>query len=287
MLSYRHAFHAGNHADVLKHCVLLASLRHLGNKEAPFVYIDTHAGAGAYQLDSGYAVQNREWSGGWQQLAGKAQQESLPQLLAGYLAAIGAWQDRTGQPYAYPGSPMLAEAILRPQDRAVCCELHPTDFEAISRLAENKGRLHVRREDGFAALKSLLPPPERRGLILIDPSYELVSDYRALDLSLSAALKRFATGMYLVWYPLLERAEAKSLPAVLQGRAGLADRAWLNAGIRLYQPEKNQRGMYGSGMFVINPPFTLAAELRTALPVLASVLGSATADWFVDQAAET
>jgi 23S rRNA (adenine2030-N6)-methyltransferase len=274
MLSYRHAFHAGNHADVLKHIVLMECLRLLQRKEKGFLAADTHAGAGAYALEEGYAAQNREWSGGIARLRGTPSTEP-PRAVAEYLAYVDGFS-AAARPGLYPGSPEIIAGLLRPQDRAVFCELHPADHQALeerfgpARYGRDRS-VRVRRTDGFAELKAILPPPSRRALVFIDPSYELAADYGRVVESLRDCLKRFAEGVYLVWYPLLEREEARLLPDRLDS---IAPRPTLRAELRMMDLPAGARGMAGSGLFVINPPWTLEETLREILPFLAAALGS-------------
>jgi len=266
MLSYRHGFHAGNHADVLKHTVLLACLRALGKKDTPLLYVDTHAGAGDYALDSGYAAMNEEWAGGVARLESFSAAAEPPEAVALYREAVRAYGSARGG--AYPGSPSLAAAALRDRDRLALFELHPSDYGPLSSLFAYDRRVQARNADGFAGLRGLLPPPSRRGLVLVDPSYELAADYDQVVAALSEALRRFATGVYVVWYPLLERDEAKALPERL---AALADKT-LDARLRVRSSLPGERGMAGSGMFVINPPWLLKEALEPALPYLARAL---------------
>ena len=266
MLSYRHAFHAGNHADVLKHFVLLRLLRHLALKDKPFWYIDTHAGAGAYGLDAGYATKNAEHESGIARLWERA---DLPAPLAGYVEVIRAMNPR-GALTLYPGSPYIAWKLLRAQDRMRLFELHTTDVDLLGKTFMDAGkRVQVTLGDGFAGLKSLLPPPSRRALVLIDPSYEDKRDYARVFDALRDSLQRFPTGTYAIWYPLLARAEAHRLPERLRK---LKDAAWLDVSLSVSKPRVGSFGMHGSGLFVVNPPWTLRAELEACLPVLKSAL---------------
>jgi len=277
MLSYRHAFHAGNHADVLKQLALFLCLRQMGKKEKGFLYVDTHAGAGTYVLNEGYAAQNREWESGISRVraaAGKNRASSgawgpVPEPLADYLELLAAIEPPGSRAF-FPGTPVLVSYLLRPQDRAVCCELHPTDHQLlVERFAGDK-QVHVRKEDGFSALKSLLPPPTRRGLVFIDPSYELGQDYALVIKTLVQAHKRFPTGCYAVWYPLLEREEALELPGNLRSAC---DAPWLDVELRIRGNLPGERGMSGSSLFILNPPYTLEDGMRTSLPWLAAVMG--------------
>jgi len=267
MLSYRHAFHAGNHADLLKHCILVNLLRYLAQKDKPYWFIDTHAGAGAYGLDAGYASQNAEHEAG---IAKLWRQTDLPPALADYVAVVRAINPN-GNLSLYPGSPYLASKLLREQDRMRLFELHPTDVDLLGKTFPDAGnRIIVTRGDGFAGLKALLPPPSRRALVLIDPSYEDKADYQNVFQALSDSLERFATGVYAIWYPLLQRQEAQRLA---ERFARLKNVEWINATLSVSAPSRDGFGMHGSGMFIINPPWTLADTLRECLPYLALTLG--------------
>ena len=264
MLSYRHAFHAGNHADVLKHCVLTLAIDYLAQKDKPLLYIDTHAGAGRYDLNSAEAKKNCEYANGVEQLF--AQRTVFAPLLQSYFAAIEKF--RAHYPRGYPGSPWFAEYLLREQDRLRLFELHPQDFKTLNNSMQSDSRCAVAASDGFAALKALLPPPSRRALVLIDPPYELKEDYARVITALKEALRRFATGTYLIWYPLLPRGEAEKLPKQL---AALAANT-LRMELHIDEP-KGEFGMYGSGMFAINPPWPLREQMQALLPLFAQALG--------------
>jgi len=272
MLSYRHAFHAGNHADVLKHFVLVQLGRHLAQKDKPFWIIDTHAGAGLYTLDAGYATQLREYEAGIGRLWAR---DDLPAALADYVGLVRACNP--GATHAaetlrvYPGSPWLALQTLRPQDRLRLFELHSSDSVLLRDNFKDQGRrVSITAANGFDALKALLPPPPRRALVLIDPPYETRDDYAHVVAALKEGLARFATGVYAVWYPRLARTEARQLPARLQS---LPVRSWLNVTLDVRKPSADGFGMYGSGMFVINPPWTLRQTLADVMPYLVRVLG--------------
>jgi 23S rRNA (adenine2030-N6)-methyltransferase len=278
MLSYRHAFHAGNAADVLKHAVLIRCLDYLGQKEKPFLVIDTHAGAGLYPLTEGYAAQNREWEEGVGRLLGR---DNLPPLLSRYAALAGDFlgvERSAGLPPAapYPGSPALVQRLLRPRDRAVCFELHPADFTALAGAFEADRRFRLLREDGLGGLRALLPPPSRRGCIFIDPPYEMKSDYTGVPEHLAGALARFSTGLYITWYPLLQQRSPSALRETLLGLYGGNRCA---AELRTAAPDGSGKGMYGSGLVLYNPPWTLRETLEESLPVLASILGGPRAAW--------
>ena len=294
MFSYRHAFHAGNHADVLKHVTLLALLNYLTQKDKALAIIDTHAGAGLYRLDGDYSQTSGEAGEGVLKLAAHlaaepAAAQALAPALANYLALLGSLNPgfAPGQPgtlKVYPGSPWLAAQFLEGRHRLKLFELHPSDFRALSgNMAQLElGRaVSCQQQDGFESLKPLLPPPSRRALVLCDPSYEIKSDYARVAAVLGEALQRFATGTYAVWYPLIPRPEAHDLPKKLRTLANRAGRPWLDAtltvkGSKLQTTAEGQvirPGLPASGMFIVNPPYTLHAELKEALPQLAQWLG--------------
>jgi 23S rRNA (adenine2030-N6)-methyltransferase len=282
MFSYRHAFHAGNHADVLKHITLLATLRHLMQKEAGITLIDTHAGAGLYRLDGDYSQKGAEAEDGlFKLLAAVEKLNSLPEPVHDYLEQIASFNPN-GQAKIYPGSPFLMQKLMRHEsrDRLRLFELHPTDSKSLtSNIAQlGAGRtVTVSREDGFEALKKLLPPPpsatgSKRAMVLIDPSYEIKSDYAKVANVIQEYLKRFSTGTYLVWYPIIPRPEAHDLPRRLRTLANQAQKPWLNATLAIGRGPGDEGGLVASGMFVINPPFTLKDQIRQALDVVGPAL---------------
>lgn len=266
MLSYRHAFHAGNHADVLKHYVLVQLLQHLNQKEAPYWYIDTHAGAGRYTLDSGYATQLQEYRDGIGRLWNR---NDLPESIAEYVELVRRLNP-DGQLRHYPGSPWFADALLREQDKLKLFELHTSDFPLLMQMFRHAGRrVQIQPLDGHAGLKALLPPPPRRALTLIDPSWENKQEYRQILTTLQDSLRRFSTGIYAIWYPQLARPEARQLPEKLKR---LSTRNWLHVSLSVAAADSPSPGMTGSGLFILNPPWTLAATLHDALPWLVEVL---------------
>ena len=267
MLSYRHGFHAGNHADVLKHVVFVQLLQALTRKDKPLWVVDTHAGAGMYSLDSGYATKNAEHESGIARLWTRA---NLPAALTAYVDAVRA-ANPDGALRTYPGSTRIALQLLREQDRLRLFERHPNESKVLAANMVGAGRrVAIVAEDGFAGLKSVLPPPSRRGLVLIDPAYEELGDYRAVQATLREALQRFATGTYAVWYPLLPRREAEALPEQLRR---LAEGDWLDVALSVKAPAADRFGLHGSGMFILNPPWRLEAPLGEAMPVLVEALG--------------
>ncbi|MFM7342295.1 MAG: 23S rRNA (adenine(2030)-N(6))-methyltransferase RlmJ [Betaproteobacteria bacterium] len=295
MFSYRHAFHAGNHADVFKHITLLAVLNYLTQKDAALTLIDTHAGAGLYRLDGDYSLTSGEAGQGVLRLASalrdpqQAVQSPAPALQA-YLDLLSELNPDFGQSSdparlaVYPGSPYIASRFLQGRHKLRLYELHPTDFRALS---GNMAQLDLGRsvschlQNGFDALKALLPPPSRRALVICDPSYELKTDYGRVAAVIGEALTRFATGTYAIWYPLIPRPEAHDLPRKLKTLAQRAQRTWLDATLTVKSSKLRQTvdgeivrpGLPASGMFLINPPFTLHQQLEAALPQLASCLG--------------
>ncbi len=267
MLSYRHAFHAGNHADVFKHFVLVELLDYYRLKDKPWWYVDTHSGAGCYALGSEEATKNAEFETGIGRLWGR---DDLPAPLAAYMSAVAQFNPH-GRLLFYPGSPALAMTRARPQDRLRLFEMHPADADTLEATFERETeRVQVRRTDGFAGLPGLMPPPARRAVVLIDPSYEVKDDYRRVVDTLKNALRRFPTGTYMVWYPLLAREQAQQLPRRL-GELG-AD-SWLDARLVVQEPSRHGFGLFGSGLFVINPPWVLPERLEAVLPWLARTLG--------------
>jgi 23S rRNA (adenine2030-N6)-methyltransferase len=267
MLSYRHAFHAGNHADVLKHSVMVQLLRHLGQKDKSYWYIDTHAGAGVYSLTEGYATKTGEFETGIGKLWTV---RNLPPLLADYVGEVQALNP-DGVLRVYPGSPYLAWRTLREQDRMRLFEQHTTEIDVLRHNFRDAGRRAMIFEgDGFEGIIKLLPPAPRRGLILIDPSYEDKRDYARTLRCLEESLKRFATGTYAVWYPQVTRLESQRFPDQLKR---LQPKNWLHASLTVSKPPVDGLGLFGSGMFVLNPPYTLTAQLKEALPYLAESLG--------------
>lgn len=280
MLSYRHVFHAGNHADVLKHSVLLAVLDYFNQKDKPYWLIDTHAGAGGYRLDAGRATTHAEYADGIGRLWNRT---DLPPLLARYVEAVRV-DNPDGRIKRYPGSPLLALRAMRPADKLRLFELHPADVKLLAQnitgaAPDAQKRVAIKQEDGFTGMKALLPPPSRRGLVLIDPAYEDKRDYLQVVTAIKEGLQRFATGTFMVWYPLLQKNESITLAGKLKKLAP----EWLNATLTVQPPAADGMGMHGSGVFLINPPWTLTAALKDTLPWLAETLAieAAGAGWTV------
>ena len=266
MLSYRHAFHAGNHADVLKHFVEVQLLGYLAQKDKPFWYIDTHAGAGCYELDSGYAAHNAEFETG---IARLWDRDDLPAPLADYVALVKRINP-DGQLKLYPGSPLVAMELLREQDRMRLFELHPTDSDILQENFAGQGsQVLIQTADGFSALKALLPPPPRRALVMIDPSYEIKQDYQRVATALREGLKRFANGIYAVWYPQLPRADARQLPDQLKK---LPVKSWLHVTLSVHTSSEEVTGCMERHVHP-QPALALHDALQQAMPYLVRVLG--------------
>ncbi len=276
MFSYRHAFHAGNHADVLKHTVLLAVLRHMSQKETPFTVFDTHAGAGLYRLDGDFAKTSEEAAEGFLKLMAQAPSTPFAPALQDYVDMVGSFNQKDSHK-VYPGSPFIIQQLLRDRDKLKLFEIHPTDSKTLTaNIAQLEvGRqVAILREDGFEGIKKFLPPPSRRAMVFCDPSYEIKNDYgRVVDM-VADALVRFATGTYVVWHPIIPRPEAHDLPKKLKTLANRVGKAWLSTSLTVKSSKLTQDsegevvrpGLPASGMFVINPPHTLKAALKLALP---------------------
>lgn len=266
MLSYKHIFHAGNFADVLKHMVLQRILQYLGKKDAPFCLIDTHAGAGAYALQNPQAQKNQEFNNG---IAKLWQAREMPDTVAAYVQLIKQLNPGTRLTH-YPGSPMLMQHYLRGKDRLFLFELHFKEFELLSGTIKSERHIQIEQKDGLQAALKLLPPSERRGLIFIDPSYEMKADYTQVVKSVKAMQQRFATGTYAIWYPVVQRERNLAMEQALR-QSGIRNIQLYELGI---QHDSDVRGMTASGLIVINPPWTLKQEMSIALPWLATHLGN-------------
>jgi len=265
MLSYRHGFHAGNHADVLKHLVQVLCLDYLQQKPTAVSYIDTHAGAGFYHFASAFSAQNREFDSGIAKLRSATNGQDFPAPLQRYLEVIDACCK--GEAEGYPGSPAIALQLLREQDKAHLFELHPNDHENLRKRFHHSARIND--ADGFAGLKALLPPPSKRALVLIDPPYEDKNDYRNVITALKDSQRRFPNGVYALWYPLIPRDESTDLGRRLKA---LSPKNYLHVKLTVQAPA-GEHGMFGSAMFVINPPWQLANQLTEVMPILEQLLG--------------
>jgi 23S rRNA (adenine2030-N6)-methyltransferase len=266
MLAYRHAFHAGNHADVLKHVVLTLVLRHMNAKPKAYRLVDTHAGAGGYSLLGDHARKKREFDHG---IARLIERDDLPPAVADYVNLVRQFNGG-GKIEQYPGSPAIARMLLRPGDQHRLFEVHPTEHRILAAyLAQAKG-VEVIDRDGFDGLKSQLPPSTRRAVVLLDPSYEGRGDYARVLGAMREAIARFAEGVYIVWYPQVSKLEAAQLPKRL---IALAPKGWLHASLTVQQSNEPGFGLNGSGVVVINPPHTLREEMQAILPFLTQALG--------------
>jgi 23S rRNA (adenine2030-N6)-methyltransferase len=265
-MNYRHAYHAGNFADVLKHTVLALVIEHLKRKEAAFRVIDTHAGAGSYALASSEASKTGEWQGGIGRLLGpgaKPLPQPLAQHLQPYLEAVRA-ANPAGGLRIYPGSPSIALSLMRPQDTLIANELHPEEASALKAAIGRDRRAKPMALDAWMALKSLLPPTERRGIILIDPPFEEPAELERMTVGIAQGLQRFATGIYVAWYPIKDLRPINQFHAAL---AALAVPKLLRVELLLMRPSDPER-LNGCGLIVANPPYTLKGELAAILPDL-------------------
>ena len=280
MLSYRHGFHAGNFADVFKHAVVSLLLQALLKKDKPFVYLDTHSGSGQYYLKSGLARKNREHEGGIGRLW---QARDVPAPLGPYLAAVRSF-NRDDKLNYYPGSPRLAQHFLRPCDRMELCELHSSEVPELKSLFQGDRRVHVHHMDGYQGLKALLPPKERRGLVLCDPAYELKDERRTLLAAITDAWRRWPTGVYAIWYPILDGPQTEWLQRQFR-RSGI--QKILACDLRIYSEDFPDR-LNGSGMIIINPPWQTDTQMETLGPWLQSLLshqgeGSYRQEWLATE----
>ena len=268
-MNYRHGYHAGNFADVLKHTALCELLRLLMSKDKKLFVLDTHAGAGAYDLAGKLAGRTGEAAAGIARLAA-APRDGMPAAVARYLAAVATYDRKFGASGGglrrYPGSPRLIRAALRPGDRFIACELHAEDALALKREFAGDRAVEVRAADGYKVLKAMLPPPERRGLILIDPPFEATDEFERLARAVRQGLRRFATGCYAIWYPIKDEAAAAAFVAALEAPKRLVLELRVDR-------EVGTGKLAACGLAVINPPWRFAEAMAEALPWIASVLG--------------
>lgn len=276
-MNYRHAYHAGNFADVLKHAVLCRVLVHLREKPAAFRAIDTHAGAGRYDLAGLEAGKTGEWRDGIGRLPGADLASKPRSLLAPYLDAVAALNPGRSLT-SYPGSPALTQALLRPQDRLIACELEPQQAAALAHNLRGDPRAKAVAIDGWTALGAYLPPRERRGLVLIDPPFEQPGEFTRLVQQLAAAHRKWTTGIYLMWYPVKDLSEAASFARKL-ARLGIGKMLRVEL---IVENAGHAEGLRGSGLIVVNPPWTLQGELQVLLPALAQTLSRGAADTKLD-----
>lgn len=267
-MNYRHAFHAGSFADVLKHVVLVRILLHLNTKETAYRLIETHAGAGRYDLGADPAQRTGEWRDGIGRLLAHPPSGEAGNLLEPYVALVRA-ANSTGELRSYPGSPAIALSLARIQDRLIFCEVHPAARSALAATVGRDRRVKVVETDGWTALKAYIPPRERRGLVLIDPSFERSDEFRRIEDGLAAAHRRWATGICLVWYPIKERSETDTFARRIS-RLGIAKVLRVELVVR---PVPEDRRLHACGLIAVNPPWKLERELTSILPALADTLG--------------
>ncbi|MDI7861057.1 23S rRNA (adenine(2030)-N(6))-methyltransferase RlmJ [Rhizobiaceae bacterium n13] len=266
-MNYRHIYHAGNFADVLKHAVLARLIRYAQQKDAAFRLLDTHAGIGLYDLSSEEAQKTGEWQGGIGKLMDAELPTAVGSILEPYLTAVRELNPEGGITY-YPGSPKLARMLFRPQDRLSAMELHPDDFAALRRQFESDFQVRVTELDGWLSLGAHLPPKEKRGIVLVDPPFELEGEYERLADGFAKAYRRFSTGVYCLWYPIKKGAPIAAFHETLKG---LDIKKMLCAELSV-KSDRNTTGLTGSGLIIVNPPYTLKDELHTLLPFLKDLL---------------
>jgi len=276
VLSYRHAFHAGNFADVLKHSVLTLVLEYMTRKEKGFYYIDSHSGAGMYQLADEYAQKTGEYKDG---IAKLIEQQDLPEAIEPYIDLVKGLNRDQDELSLYPGSPGIARQFTRRQDSAHLFELHPTDIEHLKEYSQRWNKSHVKKSDGYQGVLGLVPPPNRRGVVLIDPPYELKEDYLKAVRTIVNAYKKFATGTYILWYPIVKR----ELVEQMQDAFVKSDVRNLLQVEYCQHADTQEYGMTGTGLFIVNPPWQLNSQLNEILPYLKTHLGSEESSYFVKQ----
>ncbi|MCG9697933.1 23S rRNA (adenine(2030)-N(6))-methyltransferase RlmJ [Shewanella sp. Isolate11] len=264
MLSYRHGYHAGNYADVLKHTLLLQTLKLMHKKNKPMVYIDTHAGAGGYSLEDEFAQKTGEYLQGVAKLWDKT---DLPAPLSDYIADVKHF-NATGSLELYPGSPAFVDMNLRQDDRMVLHELHSADHLLLDEQLGSDKKIKVIKGDGLKGLIAAVPPLERRAVVLIDPSYEMKSDYQEVAKAVIKAHKRFATGVYMIWYPVVNRAQTEAMFDLLK-QSGIRRQLRIEQGIKA---DSDEFGMTAAGLWVINPPWQLDELAQTTLDYLQPLL---------------
>ncbi len=265
MLSYRHAFHAGNFADVLKHSVLTLVLEYMTRKEKGFTYIDSHSGAGMYQLTDEYAQKTGEYKNG----IAKILTDDVPEALIPYIELIKTLNE-DDELAIYPGSPGIAKQLLRRQDSASLFEIHPTDIAYLSEFCQRWRKANVNQADGYKGVLSLIPPPSRRGVVLIDPPYEIKTDYQKAVDTIVKGYKKFATGTYILWYPVVKR-------DLVQGMVEQFTNSQIKNLLQVefcLEADSDEYGMTGTGLFIVNPPWQLKQQLDNILPYLKSSLGN-------------
>ncbi len=271
MLSYRHGYHAGNYADVLKHSILLQVLKSLHKKDKPMVYIDTHAGAGGYALTDEFSQKTGEYLEGVAKLWGK---EDLPGSLQQYVDDVRHFNQGEAELTFYPGSPAFVDMNMREKDRMVLHELHGSDHQLLDEQLGNDKHIRIVKGDGLKGLISAVPPLERRGVILVDPSYEIKSDYQDVAKAIIKAHKRFSTGVYMLWYPVVNRAQTEGMLKLLAD-SGIKRQLRIEQAIR---PDSDEFGMTAAGLWIINPPWQLDETAKEMLDYLSPLLNQGGGD---------
>ena len=282
MLSYRHAFHAGNFADVLKHSVLTLVLDYMTRKEKGFHYIDSHSGAGMYQLTDEYAQKTSEYKDGIGKLVNE---KNIPEALQPYVDLIKELNpnSETSNLDLYPGSPGIAKRFMRRQDSTHLFELHPTDIQHLNDFCYRWKKVFVKQSDGYQGVLGLLPPPSRRGIVLIDPPYELKEDYQKAVNTIIKAYKKFATGTYILWYPVVKRELVEEMKSAFTNKASNSDIKNVLQLEFCLSNDTDEYGMTGTGLFIVNPPWQLATQMTEVLPYLKDKLGNSDSHFNVTQ----
>ncbi len=278
MLSYQHGYHAGNFADVIKHIALSRLLNYLTAKDKPLFYLETHAGSGQYDLKNKQAEKTGEYKQGIKLIW--PDRKSLAPVFKDYIQAIIKLNEQDGI-RLYPGSPYLAINALRMQDRLYFCELHPTEYDALDKMAHFNKKVHLDNTDGIKMMSALLPPPEKRGLIFIDPSFEIKDEYKTIPVALKQAVARFSTGVYCLWYPVVNR---KLTDQLVRGMKDIGAKNALRIEFNLTLARVG--GMTGCGLWIINPPYTFAAEIKTVLDTLRSYFNPTVSSYIVESYAD-
>jgi len=280
MLSYRHGFHAGNHADVLKHLIYQYVLSYMSQKDKPFSIVDTHAGAGAYKLSDDFAAKNKEYETGINKLWNAAT-DDMPESVKNYVDAVRRFnvESECSELEVYPGSPWFALDAIPLEGKTFFHELHPADFELLRQFVRTNRYRKAIKGDGFSESVGLLPPPSKRGVVIIDPPYEMKDDYQRVVEYIETMYKRFSGGVYMIWYPVVDRYRINQMEHDLI-KSGVKN-------IQLFElnvsEDTEEHGMTGSGMIVINPPWTLKAEMETVLPYLVATLTNDQGDFRIEQ----
>lgn len=274
MLSYQHGYHAGNFADVIKHLTLTRLLSYLKLKDKPLFYLETHAGKGQYDLKDKQSEKTGEYKQGIKLLW--PDRKKFPPVFDEYFHSIDALNSNEGLRH-YPGSPFIAINSLRMQDRMYFCELHPAEFDILDKMPHFNKKVHLSNTDGMASLKALIPPPEKRGLIFIDPSFEIKDDYRDIPVAIKQAFARFSTGVFCLWYPVVNK---KLTEKLIRGMNDIGAKSSLRVEFNLTLAR--QDGMTGCGLWIINPPFTLAEELKSALDILRTYFNPGVSSYIIE-----